>query len=86
MASSFYALCTITALLCAIVLLRAYGRSHYKLLLWGGLCFAGLTLNNALVVIDKVLLGPEISLFTARLMVAFFSLLLLLYGMIWDSE
>jgi hypothetical protein len=86
MAPLFYSLCTLTALLCAILLLRAYLRSRYRLLLWSGLCFAGLTLNNALVVIDKIILGPDTSLFTIRLMVAFFSILLLLYGMIWDSE
>jgi hypothetical protein len=54
-------------------------------LLWGGLCFFGLTLNNALLVVDKLLL-PEVNLFTARLVIAFVALLVMLYGIIWDAE
>ena len=86
MAGILYGLCTLTALLCTWLLLRAYFRSRYKLLLWGGLCFAGLTLNNALVGIDKLVLGSEISLFTVRLIVALISILILLYGLIWDAD
>ncbi|GEM_PF-4466205 len=41
MAALFYPLCTLTAALCAWLLLRSYYRSRYRLLLWGGLCFAG---------------------------------------------
>jgi hypothetical protein len=67
-----------------LLLLRAYYRSRYKLLLWGSLCFFGLTLNNALVVVDKLLL-PEVNLFTLRLAVALISVLVLLYGLIWDA-
>lgn len=84
MAPLIYGLCTLTAFLCALLLLRAYYRSRYKLLLWGSLCFFGLTLNNALVVVDKLLL-PEVNLFTLRLAVALISVLVLLYGLIWDA-
>lgn len=85
MAPLFYALCTLTASFCAWLLLRAYYRSRYKLLLWGGLCFIGLTLNNGLLVVDKLLL-PDINLFTLRLTVALIALLVLLYGIIWDAD
>jgi hypothetical protein len=85
MAPVAYGLCTLTAALCAWLLLRAYRRSGYRLLLWGGLCFLGLTLNNALLVADRVLL-PEINLFTARLGLALVSMSVLLYGIIWDAE
>jgi Family of unknown function (DUF5985) len=85
MAALFYALCTLTALLCAWLLLRAYFRSRYKLLLWGGLCFLGLTLNNALVVADR-LIFPQVNLLTWRLVVALVSMMVLLYGIIWDAE
>ncbi len=81
MAGVFYALCTVTALFCAWMLLRAYHRSRYKLLLWGGLCFVGLTLNNALLVIDKLML-PYVDLFTWRLVVGLAAMLVLLYGLI----
>jgi hypothetical protein len=85
MAALFYGLCTVTALFCSWLLLRAYQDSRYKLLLWGGLCFLGLTLNNALLVADK-LFFPDINLFTWRLIVALIAILVLLYGLIWDAE
>jgi hypothetical protein len=85
MAPLFYALCTLTAALCAWLLLRSFARTRYRLLLWGGICFSGLTLNNALLVVDKVLF-PDINLFTARLVLALASMIVMLYGLIWDAE
>ena len=86
MAPLFYGLCTLTALFCAVLLLRAYSRSRYRLLLWGGLCFLGLTLNNALLVVDKIIIGPETNLFTWRLVAGLAAMLVLLYGIIFDAE
>jgi hypothetical protein len=85
MAGLIYALCSLTALLCAWLLLQAYKRSRYKLLLWGGLCFVGLTINNFLIIVDKFLV-PYVDLFTWRLVVAFVAMAVMLYGIIWDSE
>ncbi|HWO43669.1 MAG TPA: DUF5985 family protein [Candidatus Eisenbacteria bacterium] len=83
MALFAYSLCTAAALFCAALLIRGYTRSGYRLLLWGGLCFLGLTANNALVAIDRLLV-PDINLFTWRLVVAFLAMVVLLYGIIWD--
>ncbi len=80
-----YALCALTALLCSWLLLRAYRKNGYKLLLWSGLCFAGLTLNNVLLIADKFLV-PYVDLSTLRLILALGSMLVFLYGLIWDSE
>ena len=85
MAASIYSLCALTALVCAVFLLQAYGRGRYRLLLWSGLCFAGLTINNFLLVIDKVAL-PLIDLSILRASVALVSMTVLLYGLIWDIE
>lgn len=84
MAVTIYSLCALVALLCAIQLLRAFLRQRYRLLLWSGLCFGGLTLNNALLVIDKIVL-PEVDLSVWRLLVALASMTVLLYGLIWDA-
>jgi hypothetical protein len=85
MVGAIYLLCTLTALLCAWLLLKAYHRSAYKLLLWGGVCFIGLTLNNALLVVEKFLLSHfDFSMW--RLLLAFSAALVFLYGLIWDSE
>lgn len=79
-----YALCTLTSVLCAILLLRAYLASRYRLLLWSGWCFIGLTVNNMLVILDKLIL-PDVDLITARLLVALLALVPLLYGLIYEQ-
>jgi hydrogenase/urease accessory protein HupE len=84
-AAIIYFLCAFTAALCAWLLLHAYRRGRYRLLLWSGLCFAGLTVNNALLVLDKVAL-PAIDLSVARTLVALLAMMVLLYGLIWDTE
>lgn len=81
-----YTLCALTALACALLLLQAHARTGSRLLFWSGLCFGCLALNNALVVVDLVLLPTEISLFLARNLVALLGMLLLLYGLVWESE
>jgi hypothetical protein len=85
MAPIIYGLCALTALLCAVLLLLAYRRSQYRLLLWSGLCFAGLTANNILLIVDK-LVFPETGLSAIRSIVALVSLSLLLFGLIWDAK
>jgi hypothetical protein len=85
MAGVIYLLCALTALLCSWMLLKAYRRSGYKLLLWGGLCFVGLTMNNILVIADKFLV-PFVDLSTWRLLFALAALMVFLYGLIFDSE
>lgn len=76
---------SLTVGLCAFLLLRAYSRVKQRLLLWSGLCFAGLTLSNALVVVDLAIV-PEFSIYVWRLAVAALSLLVLLYGLIFESD
>jgi hypothetical protein len=85
MATAIYMLDALTALLCTVLLLRAYLHGRYRLLLWSGICFAGLTLNNILLVLDKIML-PDIDLSPLRSAVALVAMAILLYGMIWDSE
>lgn len=82
---AIYALCAATALACAVLLLRGYRRSGARLLLWAGLCFLGLTLNNALVFVDLVLV-PSLDLFTWRNVAALLAVGTLLYGLVWDLK
>ena len=86
MAAVIYSLCAVAAAICAYLLLQAYRRGGYRLLLWSGLCFVGLTLNNILLVIDKIVLPTEVDLATPRLLTALFAMMILLYGLIWDTE
>ncbi|HUN94796.1 MAG TPA: DUF5985 family protein [Bradyrhizobium sp.] len=80
-----YGLCALVALICAWLLFRAYARQNYRLLLWSGLCFGGLTLNNVLLVVDKIFL-PYTDLTVLRLTVALASLMALIYGLVWDAS
>ena len=85
MAPIIYLLCAVAAFLCAVLLLRAYRRGRYRLLLWSGLCFAGLTVNNLILVIDKLVLpGGDLSIW--RTSVALLAMAVLLYGLIWEAE
>lgn len=85
MAAIIYSLCALASLGCAFLLLRGYRRSGYRLLLWSGLCFSGLTLNNLLLVMDKVAF-PEVDLSLWRTLAAAAAMIVLLYGLIWDTE
>jgi len=85
MAHLVYGLCALTALMCAFLLLRAYGRQRYRLLLWSGLCFSILALNNFLLVVDKLILPAE-DLSLLRTGTALIAMMVLLYGLIWDAE
>lgn len=86
MAPLVYLLGTIVTLLCAVLLLRAYSTVRMKLLLWSGLCFVGLTISNALLCVDLILLPGEVSLYIGRLGSAAAAMLLLIYGLVFESE
>lgn len=85
MAAVIYTLCALAAAFCTYLLLQAYRRGGYRLLLWSGLCFAGLTLNNLLLVLDKLVL-PDADLSIWRTSLALLAMTILLYGLIWDAE
>lgn len=84
MASLVYILGALVMLSCGMLLFRGYLRGKQRLLLWSSLCFFGLSISNALIFIDLVML-PHHDLYTARLITAALSTLLLLYGLIWEG-
>lgn len=85
MGAIIYSLCALTALVCAVLLLQAYWRGGYRLLLWSGVCFVGLTVNNLLLVLDKlVFLEADLSVW--RTSSALIAMSILLYGLVWDTE
>jgi len=85
MAALIYSLCAFTCLIAFVLLLRSWLATRFRLLFWSALCFAGLTLNNAVLVADKLFL-PDIDLSRWRLGIALVALLLLLFGLIWEEE
>ncbi len=84
MATIIYMLCALTSILCAWLLLRSYSQRRYKLLLWSGLCFVGLSANNLMLVLDR-LVFPAVDLSVPRLITALGAMLLLLYGLIAEK-
>jgi len=84
MATIIYMLCALTSILCAWLLLRSYAQRRYKLLLWSGLCFVGLSANNLMLVLDR-LVFPAVDLSVPRLITALGAMLLLLYGLIAEK-
>lgn len=85
MAALVYLLGTLVSLLCAVLLLRAYGKMRTPLLLWSGLCFALLTVSNGLLFADMELL-PTAYLYRWRLGTAAVAMILLVYGLVFESE
>jgi hypothetical protein len=75
----------LTSLACTVLLLRAFAASGVRLLLWSGLCFVFLTLNNLILFLDLVVF-PELDLRPYRLGTALVGVLFLLYGFIWEAE
>jgi hypothetical protein len=84
-AAVIYLLCSATAFACAFLLLRNYRHSRHRILLWSGLCFVGMFVNNLLLMVDRLLL-PDIDLSTLRLCAALLALLPLLYGLVWEDD
>lgn len=85
MRSLVYILNSVTFATCSTLLGRAYWRVRQRLLLCSALCFAGLAISNLLVFVDLVML-PQTDLYILRLSTAAVSMLLLMYGLIWESE
>lgn len=78
-----YILCGLASIACVVLLLRGYLTTRMPLLFWAALCFIGLTVDNALLFVDLVLL-PRIDLFMLRTTAALAGVIVLLGGMIWD--
>jgi hypothetical protein len=80
-----YLLCAATCLLCAILLFRGYARTGVRLLFWSGLCFLGLMLNNGMLYVDNIVLPKRIP-DTWLEIPALIAIMLLLFGLVWESK
>ena len=85
-ASIVYILAGLTSLACAAFLARGYLRTGVRLLMWSSLFFFALTIDNIILFFD-LSVYPQIKwLVICRHGAALAGLLLLLFGLIWDSE
>lgn len=86
MAKIIYLLCTLTSLIGAALLFRSYAHSRHRLVLWSAISFAGLSLSNLLLLLDKTIFLTTADLLTLRLVVAFVAVLALLYGLMLEER
>ena len=85
MAEFVYILCTLTSIICAALLLRAYRANKTALLFWSSICFIGLALNNALLLVDLYVV-QDVDLFVPRTGIALAGVVALIYGLIVENQ
>jgi hypothetical protein len=85
MAAVVYLSCALTAFACAALLLRGYARNKVPLLLWSGVCFACMGLENVGTFVDLVLY-PELPLAVYRDVIGLVGIIALLRGLVWESR
>ena len=86
MPEAVYILCALTSILCAVLLLRGYRATRTRLLFWASLCFGFLAINNVILYFDLVILPPQIDLFWYRNVAALIGMLVLVFGLTWESR
>ena len=86
MAAMIYSLCALTSITCLVLLWRSWRASGARLLFWSAMCFAALSVNNVLLVLDRVVFPVEVTLALPRLVAALVAVLLLLFGLIWEED
>ena len=84
MAAAVYILSALISLVCAALLLRSYMQARTGLLLWAAVCFLGLTLNNTLLFVDKVVV-TDVDLSLWRTIPALAGTLALVFGLLWEA-
>ena len=85
MATAVYILSALISLACAVLLLRSYLQTRTGLLLWAAICFLGLTLNNTVLFVDKVV-ATDVDLSLWRAIPALAGMLALVFGLLWEES
>jgi hypothetical protein len=80
-----YILCFLTCIGCAALLWRGFRRSRFRLLFWSSLCFVILGVANLLLFTDLVLY-PGMSLIVLRNTVTLVAILVLIWGLVFESQ
>jgi len=82
-----YILCLLTCLGCAVLLYRSYRKRRMRLLLWSSIFFVILGISNVLLFVDLVIYpGPDINLLPFRSAVTLCAVIVLIAGLIFESD
>ncbi len=84
-AGFIYALGALTCAACTILLARGYFRTRVRLLMWCGFFFAGLTVDNIVLIFDLTIF-PQLDLSLWRHGATLIGLAFLIFGLVWESE
>ena len=84
-AGSIYILGALTCLSCTVMLGRGYKRTRIRMLMWSGVFFAGLTVENVLLFFDLSVF-PELDLTLWRHSATLLGLASLFLGFVWEGE
>lgn len=84
MAAAVYLLCALTSLGCTLLLWRGWRARRVPLLLWSAAAFACFTLNNILLVLDRLVVENR-SLLVERSVPLLLGIALFVYGLVWES-
>ncbi len=85
MAGPVYILCALLSFTCSVMLFRGYTQNKFRLLLWSSIGFLGFALNNVLLFVDMFVI-QSMSLAIIRTLPALAGMILLIYGLITDSD
>jgi hypothetical protein len=80
-----YLLCAFASLICTGLLWRGYRQQPSHLTFWSAMCFAALTLNSGLLVLDLIVV-PDIDLVLIRAISAVGAIFTMLVGLIWEPR
>lgn len=86
MEQAVYILCAVTALACGALLWRGFQRRHIRLLLWCALFFFAMSLENIILFVDVVVIPQGPDLLLVRRSIGLGGVMLLLYGLVWDTR
>jgi hypothetical protein len=85
MVEAVYILCFFTSAAVAFLLLRGFARGRERILAWTGLGFVALSLNNAVLILDRMIL-PDVDFSLARGVSALIGTLLIVLGLILGAD
>lgn len=85
MAAAVYLLCALTSILCAVMLLKAFRKSKARLLFWTCIGFAGIAINNILLVVDMIVFPEITTILDWRTLPAVICMTIMIYGLIIEE-
>jgi hypothetical protein len=82
--AAVYLMCALTSIFCTVLLFRTYKKNQNKLILWSGVCFICLALNNIMLFVDLVM-TPAVDLAVLRTVPAVVGFGVLVGCLVWES-